>query len=66
MSEGGQANLNGQVLADTATMAGNGITKNTTEPPPGAPGAAATTTTTTSGPDQVSWSGVPGSWQQLR
>jgi hypothetical protein len=47
-------------------MSGNGITKNTTDPPPGAPGAAATTTTTTSGPDQVSWSGVPGSWQQLK
>jgi hypothetical protein len=66
LNQSGQANLNGQVLADTATMSGNGITKNTTDPPPGAPGAAATTTTTTSGPDQVSWSGVPGSWQQLR
>jgi hypothetical protein len=66
MSETGQANLNGQVLADTATMSGNGITKNTTDPPPGAPGAGSTTTTTTGGPDEVSWSGVPGSWQQLK
>jgi Tfp pilus assembly protein PilX len=65
LSETGQANLNGQVLADTASMAGNGKTLNGTDPPPGAPGAQETTTTTTGGPDTAVFAGVPGSWQQL-
>jgi hypothetical protein len=66
MSETGQANLNGQVLADTATMAGNGKTLNGTDPPPGAPGAAETTTSTVTEPDTAAWNNVPGSWQQLK
>ena len=63
---GNGASVNGPVIADTATMSGNAKLRSTVDPPPGAPGAASTTTTTTQGPDQASWSGVPGSWQQLK
>ena len=62
----GNSTIHGAVIADTASEAGNGSVPTTIDPPPGAPGASSTTTTTTGGPDQVSWSGVPGSWQQLR
>jgi Tfp pilus assembly protein PilX len=65
-TEAGNGAIHGAVIADTASVSGNGAYPSQIDPPPGAPGAAATTTTTTSGPDQVSWSGVPGSWQQLR
>jgi Tfp pilus assembly protein PilX len=66
LSDSGQANLYGPVIADTATMAGNGITRTTVDPPAGAPGAAATTTSTTSEPDTAAFADVPGSWQQLQ
>jgi Tfp pilus assembly protein PilX len=66
LSNSGQANLFGPVVADTATMAGNGNTRTIVDPPDGAPGAQSTTTSTISGPDTVAWAGVPGSWQQLK
>jgi len=66
LSNSGQANLFGPVVADTASMAGNGNTRTIVDPPSGAPGAASTTTTTTSGPDTAAWANVPGSWQQLK
>jgi hypothetical protein len=66
LNNSGQANLFGPVIADTATMAGNGITRTTVNPPDGAPGAAATTTSTVDAPDTNAWADVPGSWQQLR
>jgi len=66
LSNSGQANLFGPLLADTATMAGNGNTRTIVDPPDGAPGAQSTTTSTTSAPDTVAWAGVPGSWQQLK
>jgi hypothetical protein len=65
-NEGNGAVLNGPVIADRATMSGNAQLRTTVNPPSGSPGAATTTTTTTQGPDQVSWSGVAGSWQQLK
>jgi Tfp pilus assembly protein PilX len=66
LSNSGQANLFGPVLADTATMAGNGNTQSTVNPPDGAPGAASTTTSTVDAPDTAAWADVPGSWQQLQ
>jgi Tfp pilus assembly protein PilX len=66
LNEGGNATLHGPVIADTATMAGNGATRTTVTPPEGAPGAAGTTTSTTDEPDTAAWGGVPGSWQQLK
>jgi hypothetical protein len=66
MNESGQSNLNGQVLADTGTMSGNGKTLTGFDPPPGAPGAASTSTATVSGPDTAAFDPVPGSWQQLQ
>jgi hypothetical protein len=62
--EAGQATLHGPIIADTATMAGNGDTRSNIDPPPGAPGAAYDETITQSSPDTVSWSDVPGSWRQ--
>jgi hypothetical protein len=60
--------INGNVIADYGTFSGGESLQNTFSVPSGAPGAPATTTTTstTSGPDQVSFAGDPGSWQQLR
>jgi hypothetical protein len=63
---GNGATVNGPVIADRATMSGNAKLRTTVDPPAGAPGASATTTTTITGPDQASWVGVPGSWQQLK
>jgi Tfp pilus assembly protein PilX len=65
-NEAGNALVHGAVIADTASMAGNGSVPQQIDPPVGAPGAAATTTSTTSAPDTVEWDAVPGSWQQLR
>jgi hypothetical protein len=62
----GSAVLYGPVIADTATMQGDAKNRTTINPPSGAPGAETTTTTTTSGPDEVSWDLLPGSWQQLK
>ena len=66
LNEGGNATLHGPVLADTATMAGNGDTRTILDPPHGAPGA---------GYDEIDqrvgrrtrprWADVPGSWKQL-
>jgi hypothetical protein len=64
--EAGNGNTHGAVIADTASVSGNGTVPSQIDPPPGAPGATATTTTTTSAPDSVNWAGVPGSWQQLK
>jgi Tfp pilus assembly protein PilX len=66
LNNSGQANLFGPVIADTATMAGNGITRTTVNPPDGAPGATSTTTSTVDAPDTNAWADVPGSWQQLQ
>jgi hypothetical protein len=66
LREGGNATLHGPVLADTATMAGNGDTRTIINPPEGAPGAAWDETATEAGDDTVTWSDVPGSWQQLK
>ncbi len=66
LSEGGNATLHGPVLADTATMAGNGDTRTIINPPPGAPGAAYDEVVTESGTDTAAWADVPGSWQQLK
>ena len=49
--EAGNGSIHGAVIADTASVAGNGDVPHQFDPPPGAPGAAATTTTTTSVPD---------------
>ena len=65
-TEAGNGVIHGAVIADTASVAGNGNVPQQFDPPPGAPGAAATTTTTTSSPDTVEWDAVPGSWQQLK
>ena len=65
-SEAGNGLIHGAVIADTASIAGNGNVPQQIDPPPGAPGAAATTTSTTSAPDTVAWDVVPGSWQQLK
>ena len=62
---GNGSQFNGNVTADTATMSGAATMKSALAPS-GAPGASYTTTTTASGPDTVTWSAVPGSWQQLR
>jgi Tfp pilus assembly protein PilX len=65
-SEGGNGVLHGPVIADTATMAGNGDTRTIVDPPDGAPGAAYDETIDESGEDTASWSDVPGSWRQLQ
>ncbi|HEV8459748.1 MAG TPA: pilus assembly PilX N-terminal domain-containing protein [Gaiellaceae bacterium] len=62
---GNGASFNGNVTADTATFSGAATLKSVVAPS-SAPGASYTTTTTTSGPDTVSWTAVPGSWQQLK
>ena len=62
----GGSTMNGPVIADTANMSGGASLPMAVDPPPGSPGASSTTTTTTQGPDQASWAGVPGSWQQLK
>ena len=49
--EAGNGAVHGAVIADTASVAGNGTVPTGIDPPPGAPGAAGTTTTSTSGPD---------------
>lgn len=64
-NSGNGSDVNGPVIADTATMSGNAKLRTTVDPPPGAPGAS-TTTTTTTGVDQAAFAGVPGSWQQLK
>jgi Tfp pilus assembly protein PilX len=66
LNEGGNATLHGPVIADTATMAGNGDTRTIPDPPDGAPGAAYDEVVDHSGDDTADWSDVPGSWQQLR
>jgi hypothetical protein len=66
LSEGGNATLHGPVLADTATMAGNGDTRTVIDPPEGSPGAGWDETITESGVDTATWSDVPGSWRQLQ
>ncbi|HEY7690746.1 MAG TPA: hypothetical protein VH816_00245 [Gaiellaceae bacterium] len=62
---GNGSNVNGPVIADTATMSGNAKLRTTFNPPPGAPGASSTTTTDV-GVDEAEFAGVPGSWQQLK
>jgi Tfp pilus assembly protein PilX len=64
-NSGNGSDVNGPVIADTATLSGNAKLRTTVDPPPGAPGASSTTTTTT-GVDQAAFAGVPGSWQQLK
>ena len=64
-NSGNGSDVNGPVIADTATLSGNAKLRTTVNPPPGAPGAPSTTTTTT-GVDQAAFAGVPGSWQQLK
>jgi hypothetical protein len=64
--EAGQGSVHGAVIADTASVAGNGSVPTQIDPPPGAPGAAATTTSTSSDPDTAAFDPVPGSWQQLK
>ena len=64
--EAGQGAVHGAVIADTASVSGNGTVPTQIIPPSGAPGAAATTTSTTSNPDSAAFADVPGSWQQLR
>ena len=54
----GNAVVTGPVIADSATLSGNGKFASVTTAPPGAPGAASTTTTTT-------WRALQGSWRQL-
>jgi hypothetical protein len=63
---GNGSSCNCSVIADTGTLSGANVLRNTIIPPSGSPGAAATTTTTTTTttPDQVSWSEQPGTWQQ--
>ncbi len=62
---GNGAQMNGVVIANSATMSGAMKLTSSFTPPPGAPGAATTTTTTTQGPDQATWASVPGSWEQI-
>jgi hypothetical protein len=57
-SASGGAVVTGPVIADVATLTGNGKFAAIVEAPPGAPGAATVTTTT-------SWRVLPGSWRQL-
>jgi Tfp pilus assembly protein PilX len=64
-NSGNGSDVNGPVIADTATLSGNAKLRTTVNPPPGAPGASSTTTTTV-GVDQAAFAGVPGSWQQLK
>ena len=66
LNEGGNATLHGPVLADTATMAGNGDTRTVINPPPGSPGGAYDEVITEDGEDTASWADVPGSWRQLQ
>jgi hypothetical protein len=66
LTEGGNATLHGPVLADTATMAGNGDTRTIIDPPEGSPGAGYDETITESGEDTAIWADVPGSWRQLQ
>jgi hypothetical protein len=66
LNEGGNATLHGPVLADTATMAGNGDTRSIINPPPGSPGAGYDETVTESGEDTAAWADVAGSWRQLK
>ena len=54
----GGAVVTGPVIADTATLSGNGKFASVTTVPPGTPGAASSVTTTT-------WKVLPGSWRQL-
>jgi hypothetical protein len=54
----GGAMVTGPVIADTATLTGNGKFSAIVEAPPGAPGSSTVTTTTT-------WRVLPGSWRQL-
>jgi hypothetical protein len=66
LNEGGNATLHGPVIADTATMAGNGDTRTIINPPPGAPGAGYDEIVSENGDDTAEWADVPGSWKQLR
>jgi Tfp pilus assembly protein PilX len=66
LNEGGNATLHGPVIADTATLAGNGDTRTIINPPPGSPGAAYDEVVTSSGADTAAWADVPGSWKQLQ
>jgi len=66
LNEGGNATLHGPVLADTATMAGNGDARTIHNPPPGSPGSAYDEVVSASGADTAAWADVPGSWQQLK
>ena len=63
-NEAGNGSIHGAVIADTASVAGNGSVPNGIIPPDGAPGAAGTTST--SGPDTAAFADVPGSWKQLK
>jgi hypothetical protein len=54
--------FNGNVTADTAVFSGAATAKSVV-PPSTAPGASYTTPP---GPSTVTWTPVPGSWQQLR
>jgi hypothetical protein len=66
LNEGGNATLHGPVIADTATMAGNGDTRTIINPPPGAPGAGYDEVVSETGDDTAEWADVPGSWKQLQ
>jgi hypothetical protein len=66
LNEGGNATLHGPVLADTATMAGNGDTRTILDPPEGSPGAGYDEVIEESGDDTAEWSDVAGSWRQLQ
>jgi len=66
LNEGGNATLHGPVLADTATLAGNGDTRTIINPPPGSPGASYDENVTQSGADTAAFADVPGSWKQLQ
>ena len=66
LNEGGNATLHGPVIADTATMAGNGDTRTIIDPPDGAPGAGYDEVSTETGADTAEWADVPGSWKQLQ
>jgi hypothetical protein len=61
-SGAGGSSFTGNVTADTAIFAGTAGMKTVTAPP-SAPGASYTTPP---GPTTVTWTPVPGSWQQLR
>ena len=59
--------VHGAVIADTATMAGNGDSCRTTDRSSARRArGAGTTTTTTTGADTAALEPVPGSWQQLK